>query len=257
MSTLKSLLFLVLSIISTSAFSQQGNNVTDSLSGYVNIQVDISGLKDTSGVFSIRIGGKTLQYSKQNNILSAKCYIDEPKRSYFTFHSHQTIANNADKPLNEIAAKYQDYYEFFALPGELHIVAKNTVHNSHIINASKPQLDYASVLTQEEASNLKFAMNNEGLVLQIIPALFKKRSNAIQSVFEKRAAQAHEKFKNDVVLKYIKANPNSPTAIWLLDQYYNLGNANNNLLASLHQNFTDRIKALPTAKYIYQKVNNH
>ena len=245
MSTLKSLLFLVLSIISTSAFSQQGNNVTDSLSGYVNIQVDISGLKDTSGVFSIRIGGKTLQYSKQNNILSAKCYIDEPKRSYFTFHSHQTIANNADKPLNEIATKYLDYYEFFALPGELHIVAKNTVHNSHIINASKPQLDYASVLRQEEASNLKFAIANKGLLLQISP-----------SIFEKRAIQAHEKFKNDVVLKYIKANPDSPTAVWLLDQYYNSGNANNNLLASLHQNFTDRIKALPTAKYIYQKVNN-
>jgi hypothetical protein len=208
--------------------------------------VDISGLKDTSGVFSIRIGGKTLQYSKQNIILSAKCYIDEPNRSYFTFHSHQTIANNADKPLNEIAAKYQDYYEFYALPGELHIVAQNTVHNSHIINASKPQLDYASVLRQEEASHLKFVIANKGLFLQISP-----------SIFEKRAIQAHEKFKNDVVLKYIRANYDSPTAIWLLDQYYNLGNANNNLLASLHQNFTDRIKALPTAKYIYQKVNNH
>lgn len=256
MSTIKLVLILMLSVISISAFSQQADNSTDALSGYVDIQVDISGLKDTSGVFSIRIGGKTLEYNKQDNILSAKCYIDEPKRSYFTFHSHQAIANNPNKPLNEISAEYQNYYEFFAVPGQLHIVAKSSVHDSQIVNASKPQLDYASLLKQEEISNLNFMKANRDLIDQFKPFVFKKHNDAVQEAFQQRAKLAHEKFKNDVILKYIKANRDSPTAIWLLDQFYNSGTENNKLLASLHQNFTNRIKALPTAKYIYQKVNN-
>ncbi|WP_158829439.1 peroxiredoxin family protein [Mucilaginibacter lacusdianchii] len=258
MSTLKPVFIsVILCLIFTTGYSQPHYKSTYSLKGYINLTIDISALKDTVGVFDIRIGGGTQHLKRKNNQLFVKYYMDEPRRAHLMFYPRDTIKKYPNKSLNYIPARFNDYFEFLAHPGIVNIVAKGNIHSSQIINASQPQKDYTALIQKQQNFEKSFAQENNALIQQIKVVRNKKTKDSLLAICYKTGNLAYQKYNNDVVLNYIKRNPDSPTALQQLEEYSYSNFVKFDALASLYKNFTDRIKALPTAKRIYNQIDNH
>ncbi|MBE9585473.1 TlpA family protein disulfide reductase [Mucilaginibacter sp. JRF] len=257
MSTLKAF-FVVAALcwFSCPAFSQSKAGATDSLSGFITLNIDVTTLQDTAGVFKVRFGGETLFPEIKNNRLTVKHYLKEPRRAYLTFYPRDSIKKDPNRSTDNIIVMYNDYYTFFSHPGEFNITVNNFINKSRIENASQYQKDYDNMELLLNQFQENFGRQNSGKYLQLRSATGKLK-DSLSVLMQNLATEAYRKHYDDVVLPYIKTHADSPTALHLLQEYSYTFFVNYDALELLYNNFTDRIKALPSARLVYNAIDRH
>lgn len=237
-------------------FSQSKASSTDSLSGFIILNIDVTTLKDTAGVFKVRFGGETLFPEIKNNRLTVKYYLKEPRRAYLTFYPRDSIKKDPNRSTDNIVVRYNDYYTFFSHPGNFNITVNDFINNSRIDNASQYQKDYDDMELQLKQFQENYWRQNADKFAQLQSATGKLK-DSLSVVMQNKSTEAYRKHYDDVVLAYIKSHPDSPTALHLLEQYSYTFFVNYDALSLLYNNLTDRIRALPSARLVYNAIDRN
>ncbi len=242
------ILFIVFCLICRSSFSQQPGSAADSLTGYVTFHIDLLALKDTIGVFRLGVGGLPVTLKKEGNTLSGTYYIKEPRRSFLSFYPQDTINKYPNEQLNNIASRYEDLFEFLAMPGTTDIAAGNVLLNSQINNARKAQTDYADLVKKGWKNISDFAEKNQHFITRIQNERDKKKKDSLQHILDIQWDHDEQVYYKNEIFNFVKNNPDSPAPLVFLEDYSSGNNLDLRLMASLYNRFTDRIKNLPSAK---------
>ncbi|MCC8409730.1 TlpA family protein disulfide reductase [Mucilaginibacter sp. UR6-1] len=257
MSTLKTIFVLIsLCLLSNFGFSQPKTGAADSLSGYITLNIDVATLKDTAGVFKVRFGGETVFPVIKDGRLTVKHYLKEPRRAYLTFYPRDSIKVDPNRSTDNIVVRYNDYYTFFSHPGNFNITVNNFINTSRIENPSQYQKDYANMELKLSKFQENFWQLNADKYAKLRSATGKLK-DSLSVVMQNMSTEAYRKHYDDVVLPYIKSHPDSPTALHLLEEYSYTFVVNYDALELLYNNFTDRIKALPSAHFVYNAIDRH
>lgn len=224
------------------------------LRGGIELVIDISEIKDTAGVFVANLGGNIVYPIKDGKLLHIKHYMAEPRSSSLLFYPRDTIKKYSQKRLNEISVRTSDYYFFLGQPGSYHFIVKDYVSNSRITDASQYQKEYETLLKREKAFEDNFAGSHIELITKIKES-HDKQLATLFSMYKKHHNDAYQIFYTDVILSFIKNNPDSPTALYKLEDYSGYKFMNFNILTGLYNNLSPRIKVLPTARRIYNNID--
>jgi thiol-disulfide isomerase/thioredoxin len=234
---------------------QQTGSEKNDLQGEVELTIDVSNMSDTKGRFMVMVGGEIFNPEIKNNVFTVKTLMQEPRRTLLAFYTAQKIKANSGKPLNEIAAGVSDYLDFLGVPGKYKILVKGTVANSEIVNASPHQKQYTALLKLKENFDTRMADEHAALLSEIKSAQDKRVKDSLISIFYKDCREKYPKFYEDTILGFVKHNPDEPASLVELEEYSYKGNRDLKTLSFLYNNLTDRLKALPTAKRVYNGID--
>lgn len=237
-------------------FSQPKINTSDSLSGYITLNIDVTTLKDTAGIIKVRLDGETFFPTIKNNQLTVKHYIREPGLGYLTFYPRDSINVDPNRSTDNIRIRYNDYYTFFAHPGNFDLTVNNFITTSRIENPSQYQKDYEDMELQLNKFQEKLWQQNSIRFIQLQTATGKLRDSLLL-VKQNTSTEAYQKHYDDVVLPYIKMHPDSPTALHLLEKYSYTLFVNYDALSLLYNKLTNRIRNLPSARRVYNAIDRN
>lgn len=256
---MKNILILIASFctyfIPNIALAQSLKDKEDQLEGNMKLMVDVSEMKDTVGKFMLMVGGEIIYPRIENNKLVVNKILKEPRRAFLAFYPNQTLKANPDKPLNEIAAGFLDHFYFLSTPGNINIEVKGNLANSDFPILSEAQGKYRSLLKLKDDVDKKFTSENQTLIAGINNAKDKTTKDSLISIYYKYYQDQFSKYYQDTILGFVRNNPDSPASLIELEEYSHATNKNLKLFTLLYNNLTDRMKALPTAKRIYNVVD--
>lgn len=243
-------------IISNNSILAQKQQRTQ-LNGGQNTRVviDLKNMKDTVGRFMIMLGGEIFYPKKVNDTILIEKVLKEPRRSFLAFYPQKKLAENPGKHLNEISADVSDFFYFLAITGENRIVINNSVAESEVFQPSKEQRDYFELLRLKSNFDKILEKKYSPLIKEInkekIPAI-KDSLVAVYIGYYKREFQ--EYYQNNI-LGFVRENPDAPASLVELTEYSDRPDMNLKILSLLYNNLSDRMKALPTARTIYAKLD--
>lgn len=243
-------------MLSNFGISQPKTSATDSLSGYITLNIDVTTLKDTAGIFKVRFGGETVFPLIKDGRITVKHYLKEPRRAYLTFYPRDSINVDPNRSTDNIVARYNDYYTFFSHPGNFKITVNNFINASRIENPSQYQKDYENMELELRKFEEKFWQLNADKYVKL-QSVTGNVKDSLSMEMQNLSTEAYRKYYDNVVLTYIKTHPDSPTALHLLEEYSYKYVVNYDALELLYNNFTDRIKSLPSARTVYNTVDRN
>ncbi len=256
MSTLKTITLLALCLLCSIGFAKPRTIDTDSLSGNITLTIDVSTLQDTAGVFKVRFGGDTFFPQIKDNKLIVNAHLAEPRRAYLTFYPRDSVNKDPNRSTDYIVARYNDYYTFFAHPGSFNIKVDNFIRNSQIVNASPYQKEYFDLEKKYWEFQTNYGKQHYSDYAKLNAATGKVKDSLI-AVMQNIGTEAYRKHYDDVVLPFIKNHPDSPVALQQLEEYSYMLIVNYDDMESLYNNLTDRIKALPIARIVYNTIDRN
>ncbi|AMR32359.1 hypothetical protein A0256_13480 [Mucilaginibacter sp. PAMC 26640] len=87
MSQLKSIIFFaIFCLFFNTGILQPNSKSVASLVGYINLNINASGMKDTAGVFCVRLGGEVFCPKIVNGKLVLKYHMEEPRSASLVFY---------------------------------------------------------------------------------------------------------------------------------------------------------------------------
>jgi len=220
--------------------------------GALELIIDVSQMKEIRGKFMLMIGGQLLYPTLKNNMLVVNTIMNEPRRAFLAFYPDETIAANPGKPLNHIAAAYSDNFTFLGTAGKIRILVKGTLINSEFVNLTRAQNDYRALLKLKDGLDRQLSIEQGTLQGEIRSATDKILKDSLMAIYIKH----YQKCYQDSVLGFVKNHPNSPASLIELEEYSYMTSKDLKLLTLLYSSLTDRMKALPTGKRIYNVVNS-
>jgi thiol-disulfide isomerase/thioredoxin len=226
------------------------------LQGKVEIIIDVSNMKDTAGKFLVMVGGELFYPNIKNNALLVNKELKEPRRSYLAFFPNKKIQVDTGKSLNEISAEASDNLYFLAVPGKNEIVINGTLSNSEISKASVQQKKYFSLLKLKENFDTLLMKQDATLLTALNDAKDIKIKDSLFAVYIQHYRKQFPKYYQDVILGFVRNNPDSPASLIELEEYSSTKDMDLKLLTFLYNNLSDRIKALPTAKRIFTTIDS-
>ncbi|MBB1286384.1 TlpA family protein disulfide reductase [Flavisolibacter sp. BT320] len=237
------------------AVGQQVGNQQNDLQGKMELTIDVSNMTDTVGRFMIMIGGESFYPEIKNNELNVSKLMLEPKKVFMAFYPAQHIKANPGKRLNEIAADFYNSLDFLGVPGKFKIVVNGTVGKSQIVNASPHQEKYAALLKLKGNFNLIMEKDQAPLITEINSTTDKRVRDSLIANYYKHYRQEYPKYYQDTILSFIKYNPDAPASLFELEEYSYDRNKDLNTLTFLYNNLTDRLKALPAGRRVFNLID--
>ena len=140
-------------------------------------------------------------------------------------------------------------------PGKYKIFVKAIVAKSEIINPSPHQKKYAALLKLKENFDTSMEEEYAALLTEIKSAQDKRVKDSLISTYYKYYREKYPKYYQDTILNFVKYNPDAPASLLELDEYSNDENRDLKTLSFLYNNLTERLKALPTGRRVYNVID--
>lgn len=237
------------------AVAQELDNKMDSLIGGMELTIDISNMTDTVGRFMVMVGDEIFYPEVKNSVMIIQKSMKEPRKTFFAFYPAQKIKENPGKELNYIAAAVSDNIDFLGLPGKYKILVQGTVDKSEIINPSPHQKKYAALVKLNKNFDTKMMTEQAPLIEKIKITQNAQTRDSLISIYYKNYREQYPKYYQDTILGFVKHNPDEPASVLELEQYSYKNDKSLTILSILYNNLTERLKILPTAKRIYNAID--
>lgn len=249
------ILFTVMLFSSYMSSAQPHHAEVENLRGKMDLIIDVSEMEDTLGKFIVLVGGQVLYPVKKGNILTVKKLLQEPRKLFIAFITNKQIEKYPEKKIHEISAEVSNYIFLLAVPGKNEVKVKGIVSKSRLIKPSSYQEDYDRLKNLKEHFEMKMAEELSTLINLINVTSKKPKKDSLISLYRKMYNTEYLKFYNDKILEFVRDNLDSPAALLELDEYSYDKNKDMAILSLLHNSLTNNLKALPTAKRIYNVID--
>ncbi len=221
--------------------------------GLFELTIDITQLQNRSGKFMITVGGNSIIPEVENNIIKITAPLDEPRRSFVTFHSDEAISQNPNKSLNEIAAELDDFFTFLAEPGNRHIITDSIIAKSNITYPTTAQKEYTLLLKLKDGFYEVIEAKYQQLLNEHLDIENQNyKDSIVRPIVMDFMRTQYPIYYNDKILNFVKDHPDSPASTIELDEYCNSELMDMKSLTALYDNLSERVKDLPTGR----RINN-
>ena len=213
------------------------------LAGESTVIVDIQNLVNKNGKFYL-VTGRTPDSGKMvlSNKIQFKKTIKEPTIAYVIFEPNEAEKKNVQD--------FHNYYSFYLLPGSTEIITHDSVSHATIVKENAFQQDYKNIQTKQ------LQLNNTYIIPLIADYKRAKMENdqAKMESIRNSVDSLQKGFQENTIKPFIEKNAStSPVALTLLVDYAG-SNINYKNINPLYQSLNAEYKALPSGKYLGERL---
>ncbi|WP_256007226.1 peroxiredoxin family protein [Pedobacter deserti] len=236
---------------------QEKNGRVELMHGEMELTLDVSNMKDTAGRFRFMIAGKVFYPPVVDGKAVVRQELHEPRRCILSFITREKIDNNRGVEPQDLVPEMSDQFFFLGVPGNNKIVVKGTLSASEIISPSFQQVKYRALLDLKDKYDTEFEKENSVLIKGVESQRDTRIRDSLRTVLFSIHKNAYNKYYNDKILGFVRANPDAAASLVELEEYTRDRHLENStLLDSLYDNLTYQMKSLPMAELIRRRLRS-